>query len=556
MPARPLRPLLVALLLVSASPFGAAGCTGNIEGGAAGPMGVGPRPMPVDCMAGTAIAPSERAPRITYAQYDQAVSDLVGVPLAPSAELGGDPGDVFTRTLVDGLAAAAASTATRVASDDALFMRVFGCAAAGAADEVACLRGFLATFGRRAYRRPLSMEESARYESLFVDRAMLTATGTFREGMELVLEAMLQSPGFLLRVERSTAVAGGRIPLSQYEVAQRLAFTLWGSVADDPLLDAAEMGQLGTREGVLAQATRMLEDPRARSLVTTEHRSWLGMDGSYGAIWSNVRRSDPLFAEITDDDLHGDVLRTLSHVAFELDGGLRELLTSPAAVVNARTAAIYGVSGTFADWTAVTLDPVERPGLLTRVGFLASHARSTRSSLIYRGAFVVRHLLCQPIGNPPAGAESTPLPDTSGLVTTRQRIDAITGAGLCATCHRTLVNPAGYALESFDELGRFRTMDNGAPVDTTGTFEIGSESLDYTDAASFGQLLAETPRAQECYAQRWVEFTYDRSVAAEDRCDIQRLGDRLSEDGYSVRDLLADLVTTDTFLHRAATEAP
>jgi hypothetical protein len=543
--------LLSCLLMLSA-------CSGRLDDGPVGANGVTRMPPepPVDCTSTTAIAPSDRAPRLTYDQYDRAVSDLLQLDLAPSTELPGDPGNTFTGTLVDGLEAAAADVASRLAADDAAFSRVVGCTPASAAEESACATTFVRTFGRRAYRRPLTTEEAARYDGLFTDRAMLTETGSFREGITLLVEAFVQSPGFLLRVERSTTVTDGRIPLSQYEVAQRLAFSLWGSVADDELLDAAEAGTLGSREGVLVQATRMLEDPRARALVTQEHRTWLGMESADGAIWSNVRRdARPEFAGVTDDDLHGDVLGSLEHVAFDLDGGLRELLTSPAAVVNARTAALYGLTGTFTDWTPVMLDANERPGLLTRIGFLASHARSTRSSLIYRGAFVVRHLLCEPIGNPPAGAESTPLPETAGLVTTRERIDAMTSGAGCANCHHERINPAGYALESFDEIGAFRALDNGGAVDTSGMLTVGTEALGYEDAGSFGTVLAETPAVQRCYAQRWLEFTYARPATEEDGCTASTLGDRLSEDGYSVRDMLADLVQTDAFLNRAATEA-
>lgn len=554
----PLAPLALGAITLACGALACgalAGCNGSLDAGPSGPRGSGMRPPPIDCASGTAIAPSDRVPRLTFEQYDRAVRALVGLDVHPSSELGGDPGEVFTRQLVDGLEAAARDVAARLAADDAAFGALAPCAAAPS-DERACAAEVIATLGRRAYRRPLSSEESARYQALWDDRAMLTETGTFREGIALLVEAFLQSPGFLLRVERSTAIDGGRIPLSQYEIAQRLAFALWGTIPDDALLDAAEVGELGTRDQIRAHAERMLADPRARDLVRSEHRSWLGMEGSYAHFWTNVRRDmHPEFAGVTDADLQDDVLRSLERVALDEDGGLREMLTSPAAMVNARTAPLYGLDGTFDDWTPVDLDPASRPGLLTRVGFLASHARSTRPSLIYRGAFVLRRVLCEPIGNPPAGAESTPLPETSGLVTTRERIDAMTASGGCASCHHERINPAGYALEGFDEIGRARTTDNGAPVDTTGSLVVDGAPLEFVDPRSFAEELAGSRAAQACYAQRWIEFTYVRPVAHEDRCTIDDLAVRLSEDGYSVRDLLIDLVQTDAFSNRSATEA-
>jgi hypothetical protein len=536
--------------------LGLAACVGELGAGPAGPTGVGPRPRPVDCASGTAIAPSDRLPRLTFDQYDRAVSALVGIAVRPSAELGGDPGDVFTRQLLDGIETAARSVAEQLAADDAAFARIAPCTPASAAEETACASTVIATFGRRAYRRPLSDAETAAYAALFADRATLTETGSFREGIALLVEAFLQSPGFLLRAERSTEVRDGRIPLSSFELAQRLAFALWGSVPDDELLDAAATGALASPDEVRRQAERLLADPQARDLVRAEHRHWLGMEGSYAHFWTNVRRdSHPEFAGVTDADLHDDVLRSLERIALDDDGGLRELLTSPRAVVNERTAPLYGLTETFTGWTPVDLDPEARPGLLTRAGFLASHARSSRPSLIYRGAFVVQRILCEPIGSPPAGAESTPLPETAGLVTTRERIDAMTSSGACTGCHHGRINPAGYAFEGFDEIGRARTIDNGAPVDTTGTLRVGAEDIAYDDPASFARELADSSQAQACYARRWVEFTYDRDAAAEDACTIGALGDRLSEEGYSVRDLLIELVQTDAFLYRAATEA-
>ena len=549
------RSSFVALLWagVCAALLSLAGCTGDLEDGPLGPDGVGPRLPPVDCEGADPLVPSERVPRLTFEQYDRAVRDLVGLDVHPASELGGDPGDVFTRQLVDGLEAAAADVAAQLVADDAALARVMPCMPASAADEAACASELIRSFGRRAYRRPLSEAERARYELLFADRAMLTASGTFLEGVQLIVEAFLQSPGFLLRVEQSTTVRDGRIPLTPYELAQRLSFALWGSVPDDVLLDAAESGALASPDEVRRQAERMLGEPAARELVAGEHRVWLGMEGAYAHFWTNVRRdSHPEFAGITDEDLATDVLGSLDRAVFEDDGSVVDLLTTTRGMVNERTAPLYGLSGPFSGWTPVDL--TDRPGVLTRVGFLASHARATRSSLIYRGAFVVRRLLCEEVGTPPAGAESTPLPETSGLVTTRDRVDAMTSGGTCASCHTHRINPAGYALEGFDEVGRARALDNGEPVDTTGSIQVGAETLAYEDPATFATALAESPSVQRCYVRRWVELTFDRDMAREDRCVVNDLADRLSTPGYGVRDMLLDLVVTDGFLHRSPTE--
>jgi hypothetical protein len=301
------------------------------------------------------------------------------------------------------------------------------------------------------------------------------------------------------------------------------------------------------------------ESLRARPLMREAHREWLGMVGAYGQFWSNTTRDPEMFPEYysgIDVDFREEVLRFTDRIVFDEEGGYRDLLTSPNTMVNAKLAPIYGLSGDFTDeWVPVELDPNVRPGLLTRAGFVGTHGRFTRGSLIFRGAFVLRRLLCTEIGSPPPGAESMPLPETNAeLVTTRDRIDALTSAPLCRGCHHELINPAGFGMEMFDGIGRHRTMDNGAPVNPAGAIYIEGKQYAYDGPAAYAEILGSSEAAAECYVDRFAEFTFsDGSVDL--GCAGETLAQGLIQPGGSIKDFLVEFVASDAFRYRSNQEA-
>ncbi len=495
-----------------------------------------------------------RLRRLTFAQYDRTVSDLMGMEVHPSAELGPEV-DGITPVLWAGVESAAESVAA-----GADLSALLSCQPSG--DGSACARTFIVEFGRRAYRRPLADAEVDRYAALYTDRAELTAGGTFEEGIQLLIEAFLQSPSFLLRVERSTATENGHILLSGYELGSRLSYALWNGPPDDVLLAAAERGDLDTVEGLRAQAMRMLAGEgaeRARPLVREANREWLGMVGAYSQFWSNTQRDTSLFPEFypgIDVDFREEVLRFADRIVFDDDGGFADLFTSPTSVVNAKLAPIYGLEGDFTDeWVPVTLDAATRPGLLTRAGFLGTHGRFSRGSLIFRGAFVLKRVLCMNIGTPPPGAEATPLPDASAdLVTTRERIDAMTSAPACTGCHHELINPAGYGFELFDGIGQARAEENGAPIDPTGAIYLDGEAHPYDGPRQYAEMLAASKTASECYVDRFADFTFaDGSI--ELGCEGEALAAQLRTPGTSIKDFMVAFVASDAFRYRSMQEA-
>jgi hypothetical protein len=506
------------------------------------------------------VPPTSRIPRLTHAQYDATIQDLLFIDATPSSMLAPETNGSMDQRAWDSYRLASEQLARQAFADATARAQIVGCDPATGED--ACARALIESFGRRAFRRPLSSEEIARFEALWGMRGALTERGTFDEGAQLLVEAFLQAPSFLMRTERSTERAGGLIPLSDHEVAARLSYMLWDSMPDDVLLGAADRGELATDAQIRAQAERMLALPRARAQVASFHRRWMGIDGSDAARWTELTRDPeryPDFDPSTGASLRDETIQFIDHVVFDLEGGFGTLLTNPVAMVNRDVAALYGLDpGAYGTtFEPVPLDGAQRAGLLTRAGFLASHAMYDRTSPILRGAFIQKHMLCYPLGTPPPGAEMTPLPPPDpSLRTTRDRVALQTSADACAVCHESAINPVGFAFEHYDAIGRWRETENEAVIDASGTAPIGGSEVSFDGAIELSQHVAASPAAHLCYAGEWVEHAYRREPNSQDRCIAEDLAARLADESYTILDLLVDLTQTDSFANRAPEQSP
>lgn len=515
----------------------------------------------VQCTAGEARA-TTRFARITHAQYDNTVRMLTGLPLQPSRDFPVDQNQAgFDRGIdlqvgeVLGAAyrASAEAIAAAVVVDPAALERVVGC---GAVRDEACARGFIARFGRRVYRRPLSAGEQSAFEGLFVQGAALVdgAASAFDKGVQVVLEGLLQSPNFLYRIELADQADGVRVPLDGYALATRLAFALTDTGPSDALLDAAAAGQLGSADAVADQARALLQTAEARALVRDFHRQWLELE----ALPNKLAKTPAKFPSVTPDlapVLAEESMRFAEAVTFEERRGYRSLLVAPFAFVNRVTAPLYGLQGAEGDaLQRAALDPTQRAGILTQLAFLAGHAYTDQSSPIHRGVFVQRKVLCATIPDPPA---NTPQPAALGPTqTTRQQIDTLTSVSPCNGCHHTLINPVGFAFEAYDAVGQFRREENGAPIDASGklagTMAAGQGKADFRDAIEASGLIADSVEGRRCYAATWLRYTFGRVEDPSERCLLDELSARLADDNYTVAELLVDLTRTPSFLSRAA----
>ena len=277
--------------------------------------------------------------------------------------------------------------------------------------------------------------------------ATITPDGTPDEVAEVVLNAFLDSPSFIQRSEvAQTPDANGNFVLSSYEVASRLSYMLWGSMPDATLDQAADQDQLTTPAQILTQAQRMLQDPKAHDMVSAFHRFYLLMGTN--TRWDSEQRDPTLFPQFTKDlipVMASETEKFFDNVVFGQTGTFQNFFTSTVGYVNAQTAPLYGLDATKygTDLQQVSLDATQRPGFLTRVGFLNAYSSYNRTSPILRGAFIEKQILGFDPGAPPAGATNTALPaQTADLDTNRKQVDAQTSAATAGIARGVAIRPS------------------------------------------------------------------------------------------------------------------
>jgi hypothetical protein len=222
-------------------------------------------------------------------------------------------------------------------------------------------------------------------------------------------------------------------------------------------------------------------------------------------------------------------------------------MTAPYAYADAQLAPFYGSSVSGTGINRIEFSNGARKGLLMQLGFLASNAYAIKTDPIHRGLFILRDVLCRVIPDPPPGAATTPPPETDEpIVTTRDEVSLLTGQSYCPTCH-SQINEPGFAFEGFDAVGRTRQRDNGAPVDSTGSITLDGTAVPFQNAGELVDALAASQEAQDCYAARWLEFTYGRSLATTDL----ELRDELAGQARGVKELVTELATSPQFRSRA-----
>lgn len=495
--------------------------------------------------------------RLTRQEYNNTARDLFGFDLSPADrfppdEVAGGFSNNASVLTVSPLLGEKYMEAAEVLAAQAVknLPTLLGCDPAAIGEEI-CARQFVGRFGRRAYRRPL---ETAEADRLMKAYAAGRAEGSFAAGIEVVIQTALQSPGFLYRFEFGATPRAGEklVRLNQHEVAARLSYFLWGSMPDDRLAAAADAGALATVEQIAAEARTMLDvgDGRARRAVSEFYRQWLGLGALDGLIKDTVVH--PQFTEELRAAMRAETPAFIEHVLWSGDRRLKTLFTSPLGFVTAPLAGVYGVTvPAGAAPQMVMLDPTQRAGLLTQAGVLAVHALPNQSSPVARGKFVREQILCQEAPPPPPNLMVTP-PEVDATRSTRERFAQHTADPACSVCHE-LMDPIGFGYESYDAIGRHRTMDGPRAVDDSG-WVANSKDLDgpFRGARELGDKLAGSAQVRDCVATQWFRYAFGRFDAPGDVCSLTQLRTAFTTSGADMRELLVALTQTESFLYRRA----
>ena len=436
------------------------------------------------------------------------------------------------------------------ASDSPSRRAIFTCRPGGALDERTCATQILSTLARRAYRRPVT---DADLEALlpFFERGRAEG-GSFDTGVQLALERMLVDPDFLLRLELDPAGvdAGTAYRLSDGEIASRLSFFLWSSLPDEPLLAAAERGELTDPAVLERQVRRMLDDPRAESLVDDFATQWLHLRNL------DEVRGDPVAFPDYDDNLveafrHETELFLASTLAE--DRSVLELLGADYTFVNERVARHYGISGVYGPrFRRVTLPDLEqRGGLLGHGSLLALNSYPTRTSPVLRGKWLLDTILDAPPASPPPNVPALPdRGETGRPESVRERLERHRRSPTCAACH-AMIDPPGFALEQFDGLGAWRTeYAHGAPVDATAVMANGVTVNGLSGLRAM--LLAQPEQFAGTVTSKLLSFAIGRQLGHHDRPTVRRILRDAVADDYRWSSLILGVVRSPAFLMRTA----
>jgi hypothetical protein len=529
------------------------GTAGSGPGPVTGAAGMGMTgPAPTTCTPGVPV--TTQLPRLTHLQYDNTARDLLFVDVQPSQMLAPDTIGSVDQRAWDGFQNAADALATAVMASATAKAKVIPCSQ----DTAACATQFIQTFGKRAFRRPLTTAEVSRFMTIYTNKATITQNGTLDQVNQVLIKTFLMSPSFISKTELSEASQNaGTYALTSYEVASRLSFMLWNSMPDDMLFAAADANKLQAPADILSQAQRMLKDPRARAMVASFHASYALMGDA--TRWSEAAHDPALFPQFKPamvPMLADEAARFFDYITFDFNSGagtFQDLILKPVAFVNKDLAPIYGLDPSkFTTTPALTdLDASQRSGIFTHAGWLASYSSYDRTSPILRGAFLEKQVLCREIEAPPPGAATTPLPTTGS--TNRERVAAQTAGDACASCHQEVVNPAGFAMEGFDSIGMLQTKEKvgGAAIDSTADVKIGDKTVHVSGALDLMKAIAASPEGQSCYARRWVNYAYERDLTSQDVCTVQKLAGNMAGSGYTIQKLIGDLTQSDSFRYRA-----
>lgn len=442
-----------------------------------------------------------RIRRLSNRELDASVSALLGIESKFAASFTPDTRqDYFTRNdaqRVDPVYVSQLDDAARQLAEMAKgkIEQLAPCADAAQGGD-ACATEFVSKFATRAYRRPATAQETDALMTLY----RVGAEGaTYADGIGLVVQGVLMSPGFLYLTE-----LGESSPeLTDYEIASQLSYLLVAAPPDDALLQAAAASTLQDPAVREEHARRLLMEQRASHQIARMVEEWLGIDRiADTAKDSNVY---PEFAGLRDAmQREADVF--ITEALWKRGGSVSDLLTADWTPADDQLARMY-LNAQGGDPIArsdgmVSLASVRRRGILGQGAFLSVYAHAHESAPVLRGVAVLRRLLCLNVPAPTALNVNIVPPVQDASKTTRERFAVHSQDAACHACHKT-IDPIGFSFEWLDGMGRERSMENGRPVDSAVELMAGlSVDGSYPDSAALSTQIAQSPELQTCFSRR------------------------------------------------------
>ena len=482
------------------------------------------------------------AHRLNRAEYANAVRDLVGVGLdvtsllPPDDSAYGFDNIASALSISSGLMERYLGAASRIA---AATPKTLTCRPNAAADEASCARSAVMALARRAWRRSVTGADVAPLLAFYEDGRR---EGSFDEGMQRAIEAILMSPEFLFRVETSEG------NLSDFELASRLSFFLWSTIPDDHLLELAEQGKLSNTSALERETARMLADPRSNQLIRNFAGQWLYL--------RNLRYATPDAVAYPqfDADLR-QAFATETELFFESilreNRSVVDLVDANYTFLNERLARHYGIPGVVGpEFRRVQLTDPQRGGLLGQGSILTVTSYDNRTSVAKRGKWILENILGAPPPPPPPEVPSLKAESADGRpLTLRRQMEAHSTDSACASCH-VRIDALGFALENYDGIGAWRASDAGAPIDAAATMPDGArvDGLPGLRAA----LRARPDRFVDTITQKLLTYALGRGLEYYDQPAVRAIEHEAAADNYRLAALITAIVKSTPFRMRKA----
>ena len=417
----------------------------------------------------------------------------------------------------------------------------------GFTDDV--MRDLVAKMGKWLLRAPLEEHEVAAFRG--ISTTVAAAGGTFEEALSLLVEAMLQSPRFLYRVENERG-DGTAWPVSEYELASRMSYIIWGAPPDTQLLEAAENGQLFEDDSLETQLKRMLDDPRAAKRSAEFVHEWLNL-GRLANMKPNPEKFPQWNADLAND-MRAETIAFFDDVVWKQNRPLADLLNAKLTYATPRLARHYGLPVQRGGLARYDLKSVpERGGLLTQGSVLT--IGGDEASMVTRGLFVLRDLLRSGVKDPPPSVNTEPVPSKAGLSQrniARKRIADKT----CGGCHIKF-EPLAFGLEKFDGIGAFHEKDehgNTLRDDGEILFPGTAKTVPYDSSAELMNLLAGSDRVQQCLTWKVAQFALGRPLGPADSRTLDKVHQAAQKGGGTYASLMRAIIKSE-LVQKTQTEA-
>lgn len=424
---------------------------------------------------------------------------------------------------------------------------VFQCQPRTAAEEGPCAKQIVAAIARRAWRRPVSAADIA---PLLRIQAQERAASDFNHGIAAALEAILVSPRFLFVVEDGVAPPGqtGVAPVSDLALATRLSLFLWSSIPDERLLALAEQGRLHQTDVLDGEIARMLADPRARALTDNFAGQWLYL--------RNLEQQRPDIVLFPDFDTRlRSAMATETQLFFahvlRANRPVTDFIRANYTFLNQRLAEHYGITGVSGPaFRKVNLAPdTPRGGLLGQASILTVTSYGNHTSVVKRGKWILDNLLAAPPPPPPADVPALKAEHDGRLLTARQQLELHRANPACAGCHSRM-DPLGFALENFDAVGRWRTVDAGQTIDNAAVLADGAR---VAGLAGLQQVLLDRRDAfTRALTERLMTYAYARGLGPHDMPAVRTIARSAAADGYRAQAVIRGIVASPGFTLRRA----